>query len=834
MLVHSVDWFLYKFLNTKQKQYISTLLTQQQKQVLKRIIKPGKQRTELKKIERAKYRLYNLGFTDKGLEELEEFYAQDKSIFLKRLAAWELALYYANQYSEDGAKKSLEYVSGAIKGVKDKELLRKVSILKAESYHILGKIEEAKHVISHALASKSHADLYLAAANLESSPSKKIKWINKLYEYYNITPILFDTRDNLSLYDRLHTRKDPFTSKDKNLSKVSVIIPAYNSESTIQTALQSLLQQTWSNLEILVVDDCSTDRTKQVVESYARKDRRVKLLTTKANSGAYVARNIALRVATGDFITVNDADDWSHPEKIRTQAQHLMENTHIVGNFSQQARTTEDLTFFRRGKPGIYIFSNMSSFMFRRKPVMNKLGFWDSVRFAGDSEFVKRIKRVFGEKSIVELKTAPLSFQRQSENSLTGDTAFGFHGFFMGARREYAEAHEYFHYMNPDKLYFSFPQETRPFPVPAPMEPNRKVESMGRRHFDVIIASEFRLLGGTNMSNIEEIKAQKKLGLHTGLVQISRYDLNSVTNINSKVRELIDGDQVQMLVYGEKVSCDVLIIRHPPILQEWQKYIPDIKAQNVRVIINQPPKREYSETGETLYDIYRCAQHLEQYIGKKGKWYPIGPLIRNTLYKHHANELKYIDLADDDWVNIIDVNEWSRASRPQNKKICIGRHSRDQYVKWPQDRTEMLTIYPDKEEYEIYVLGGAKSATKVLGQLPSNWCVYEFGEMIPKDFLVGLDVFVYYTHPDWIEAFGRVIFEAMAVGVPVIISPVYEALFGDAAIYAEPMDVEITIQKLMSDDTLYQSQVEKAQNYVEKHFGYSKHASRLEECLHGK
>src|SRR5690625_6660334 len=100
------------------------------------------------------------------------------------------------------------------------------------------------------------------------------------------------------------------------------------------------------------------------------------------------------------------------------------------------------------------------------------------------------------------------------------------------------------------------------------MLPIRERKPNGRRHFDVIIASEFRLLGGTNMSNIEEIKAQKKLGLKTGLIQMSRYDLNSVTEVNPNVRDLIDGDDVQMLVYGEKVSCDVLIVRHPPILQD--------------------------------------------------------------------------------------------------------------------------------------------------------------------------------------------------------------------------------------------------------------------------
>nr|WP_231687000.1 glycosyltransferase family A protein [Bacillus sp. JCM 19034] len=81
--------------------------------------------------------------------------------------------------------------------------------------------------------------------------------------------------------------------------------------------MEAMLQQTWSNLEILVVDDCSTDHTKEVIMKYVKQDERVKCLSTPENGGAYVARNVALQIATGDYVTINDADDWSHPEKIK-------------------------------------------------------------------------------------------------------------------------------------------------------------------------------------------------------------------------------------------------------------------------------------------------------------------------------------------------------------------------------------------------------------------------------------------------------------------------------------------------------------------------------------
>lgn len=800
------------------------------REIFSRSFKMKKARNRVKKV---KYKLYEQGFIDKALAELDKECNSSDNPFVRKLAAWELAVWHADQYKAESAEKCLFYIQKATKKEKNQEFLRKSAILKAESYAILNREKEARKVTDEALASVSHADLYLARANLANSPAEKIGWINQALALFDMVPLGTGSSDKPTVYDGLYTRYQGVQGKisqHPKQPKVTIIIPAYNAADGIQTALDSVLAQTWTNLEVIVADDCSTDGTVQIANAYVQQDPRVQVISNATNSGAYTARNEALAIATGTFVTINDADDWSHPEKIAAQACHLLAQTEVIANTSQQARATEALMFYRRGKPGEYLFANMSSLMFRREPVMEQLGFWGSVRFGADGEFKKRLKRVFGEEAVVDLQTGPYSFQRQSESSLTGSEAFGYHGFFMGARKEYAESYTAYH-RSGQSLKYAYPQETRPYPVPEPMLPNREKLHGKRRHFDVIIASEFRLLGGTNMSNIEEIKAQKQRGMKTGLIQMARYDLQSVKEINPKVRELIDGETVQMLVYGEQISCDVLIIRHPPVLQEWQQYIPDVKADHVRVIINQPPKREYSGQGKRLYDIPRCANHVEKYFGKRGRWYPIGPSIREALTKHHSEELRAIQLDSADWVNIIDVEAWRRKQRPANKHIVIGRHARDQYVKWPAERDTLLTIYPDAPDYKIHILGGAKVPKNILGQLPVNWEVHEFGDIDPKDFLAGLDVFVYYTHPDWIEAFGRVIFEAMAAAVPVIIPPSYRALFGEAAIYAEPEEVQTKIAELMQDAEAYTLQVEKARQFVENHFGYAQHIKRLETCF---
>lgn len=116
-------------------------------------------------------------------------------------------------------------------------------------------------------------------------------------------------------YDKIDTNPIQIKGEQNEQPKITVIIPAFNSESGISVALRSLIKQTWTNLEIIVVDDCSPDNTANVVKEWMQKDDRITLLQTETNSGPYVARNIALNQASGEFVTINDADDWSHPQK---------------------------------------------------------------------------------------------------------------------------------------------------------------------------------------------------------------------------------------------------------------------------------------------------------------------------------------------------------------------------------------------------------------------------------------------------------------------------------------------------------------------------------------
>lgn len=99
---------------------------------------------------------------------------------------------------------------------------------------------------------------------------------------------------------------------------VSVIIPAYNAEPTLAETLRSAAAQTYPNLEILIVDDGSTDRTAEIADVFCRADPRARLLR-KANGGVASARNFGIAEAAGEWIAPLDADDLWHPSKIAKQ-----------------------------------------------------------------------------------------------------------------------------------------------------------------------------------------------------------------------------------------------------------------------------------------------------------------------------------------------------------------------------------------------------------------------------------------------------------------------------------------------------------------------------------
>jgi hypothetical protein len=348
-------------------------------------------------------------------------------------------------------------------------------------------------------------------------------------------------------------------------------------------------------------------------------------------------------------------------------------------------------------------------------------------------------------------------------------------------------------------------------------------------HFDVVLMSHFSLQGGTTSSNVQEIEAQMRAGLSTGLIHHPVWEWLVTRPVTERISELVDGDRVQWIQPAQRVECDLLVIRAPKIGERLMDDLPQITAKRTVVIVNQTPNYHYANQGATgqAYDLAASYANITRVFGDT-TWYSIGPRVRAALEGYHASQLPDGVLAAEDWLNIIDAQAWKREGRRESDGTWrIGRHSRDDAPKWPETPAMLAACYPDDPAFKVSVLGGAEVPREMLGRLPANWDVHGFGALPVRDFLHSLDVYVYFTASTYTEAFGRAPLEALAVGLPTIMSPDFRELFGEAAIYCEPEGVHAELERLRTDAGYYAECSRRASEYVSRHFDFGAHLSRL-------
>ncbi len=124
-------------------------------------------------------------------------------------------------------------------------------------------------------------------------------------------------------------------------NKVSIIIPVYNAEKFIGKTIESVLNQTYKNWEILIFNDKSEDNSLKIIKKYSEKDKRIKFVDSKENVGVVVARNKLTEIATGEFIAFLDADDYWKQNKLEKQIKFMRKNNALI-SCTEYTRVTED------------------------------------------------------------------------------------------------------------------------------------------------------------------------------------------------------------------------------------------------------------------------------------------------------------------------------------------------------------------------------------------------------------------------------------------------------------------------------------------------------------
>ncbi len=252
--------------------------------------------------------------------------------------------------------------------------------------------------------------------------------------------------------------------------KISVVMTAHNTGHLVEAAVESVLDQSHPNLELLVIDDASTDDTVRRLRNIKYNDSRLKIFSSPTNHGTYWSKNWGIRHATGDYVATHDSDDTSHPDRLMMQLGMLKANAHAVACTARWRRINDagdELEIDGKSERMAAI-----SLMFDRKKVLEKTGYFDCVRISADTEFITRLEHVFGKRSVRHLRNH-LYTGLLRDGSLTRGEGSGFSWQATGNsfRRELsgdrADYHKAFHAWhnafpgNEDTLKIDFPQKER-------------------------------------------------------------------------------------------------------------------------------------------------------------------------------------------------------------------------------------------------------------------------------------------------------------------------------------------------------------------------------------
>ncbi len=345
---------------------------------------------------------------------------------------------------------------------------------------------------------------------------------------------------------------------------------------------------------------------------------------------------------------------------------------------------------------------------------------------------------------------------------------------------------------------------------------------------DIAMIGDFRFPGGTSVATAHEIRALAGAGYRIGLVQSNAAILKLQRPMHPLIRACVArGEAVPVTAGTRKVEARLGILHNPMAFTTMPQGLPRLNLGAAILVAHQT---HTDRNSLPYYDAARVAAIAEAVAGQAPKWAPISPVVRDDLRKT-APELQ---LTDDDWHNLVFPEEWT-CHRPVALKSIpvIGRHGRADKDKWPATKQDILAVYPDEPDLEVRLLGTGDYLKRVMGTFPANWTAYRFGQMEPQDFLKTIDFFLYYHHPDLIEAFGRTVLEACASGAVAVLPPHFEATFGEAALYRRAGDAIDTVRSLHRDWPRYQKQSKRALALIKEHHGPRRHVEFIGRQIGG-
>jgi hypothetical protein len=774
------------------------------------------------------------GFAQDAVPELEHLKCNPRAPTKERVAAaWSLTRwhYVAGDYAS--ALANIEFAKGL-----PITLTPRLPLAEAQCLISLGRSAEAVELLRSLPDRGKGPDCRLLestavryAAQAEGKPAEEVDAaqlaiLNEMFLRAGIAPVSKRRADEPLSLANLACEATP--GSIEQTQTVSVVVPAYNAEASIDWVIESLLAQTWRNLEIIVVDDFSGDRTAEIVCVMAERDSRIRLIRLNENQGAYRARNAGVREALGDLIMVHDSDDWSHPQQIELQLEALRSYPGAVGVMSQWVRVGENLEVISNWIPRGAMFElNYSSLLFERR-ILDELGLWDDVLISGDGEFYSRFRAVYGEEAVVRVpKIHLLALSLTRDDSLTRSEATHLKSLLYGLRWNYRDAYSWWHARLAQRhgLPFDATPAQRPFPVPLGNQP----PSARRERFDLIVIADFAASCASFEAALSYCIAAAKAGQRVAAFHWRHYGQTTRVPLGPEFYETALRHGIDILSPGDSVAANVILIAAPTVLEHKREPLPAIDAGHVVVTVD----RGAGFAGTAPYERYNplvARNHLRELFGSEGIWVPISAAAARAMAedarfpKPHAGA--WSPMVDTDSLTSVPLR-WRGDSRPVP---VVGRRVIGEFD-WPSRRAELERAYGAGQDWDVRFHGDLEQMEALLPERPPNWRLISRQSMSGVEFCRDLDVYLHYPHELHDGEVGLGLLESMALGIPAVAPPQYAAIFGDAVVCAQPREAIRYVAELWASETEYLARARAARAFVRDNCGMTDFVGRLDRIL---
>lgn len=341
--------------------------------------------------------------------------------------------------------------------------------------------------------------------------------------------------------------------------------------------------------------------------------------------------------------------------------------------------------------------------------------------------------------------------------------------------------------------------------------------------FDVLIVGDLRFPGGTSAAIAHELRALRSTSYSVGLYHVESAYLRRKAGWQREIVAELRHGAVEVIPADGKAEGKVLFVHSPWVLP---KMAPTQLTAPIRVLVAHHPPTD--ARGRLYYDPWLVEEHARRAFGGGLVWAPISPVCRDAF---DAAGLTFPRLRMD-WTNLLFVDDWGAARSGLIGEVpIVGRHSRPRKVKWPNNREVLFQAYPNGGDIAVKLMGLSDGVKELVQDRPSNWQILETDEIPVVEFLKTIDFFVYFHHPEWLEAFGRTIAEAAAAGCVVIVPPYFQRTFGDACIYCEPADALALVRATAAEPQRFAERSLRGRRIIDERYGPSSYLARLERVM---